>query len=216
MTLSQRAVLAVLGFFCRTFLSWEVRGRENVPLAGPLIIAANHLNFFDPVLLAVICPRWICFMAKEELFSSLFLRPVLWWAHVFPVRRRGTTKDKRETLKRAKDMLNKGWVLGMFPEGRRSREGGLILAQSGSAVIASKMEVPILPIGIIGSDKIKGVNWPWKRSGVTINIGQAFKLPAVNGRLSKSQIGSLTTQLMSRIAILLPIEYQGAYREDGD
>lgn len=185
-------------------------------MTGPLIIAANHVHLLDPILLAIICPRWISFMAKEELFRSPFLMPVIHWAQAFPVRRRGTIKDKREALKQAKDMLDKGLALGVFPEGKRSSEGKLIIAKPGSAIIASQMGVPILPIGIIGTHKIKLLNWPWSRPGVVVNIGQPFKLPAVEGRLNKSQTKLLTTQLMGKIAAMLPSEYQGAYSECED
>jgi 1-acyl-sn-glycerol-3-phosphate acyltransferase len=82
--------------------------------------------------------------------------------------------------------------------------------------MASQIGVPLLPIGIIGTDKINGIGWLWRRPHVVINIGQPFKLPSVDGRLNRSQMKLLTTQLMSKIAVLLPPEYQGAYREYGD
>ena len=211
MTVSQKIVLAILRAFCGILLSWKVKGKENVPLTGPLIVVANHVHLLDPILLVINFPRWINFMAKEELFRSPLLRPIIRWTQAFPVRRQGTSKDKQEAMRQAKDMLNKGLVLGMFPEGERSRKGKLMIGKPGSAVMASRMGVPILPVGVIGTDKIKGISWLWRRPGIVINIGQSFELPSVNGRLTRSQMKLLTNQLMNNIAVLLPPENRGFY-----
>jgi 1-acyl-sn-glycerol-3-phosphate acyltransferase len=101
----------------------------------------------------------------------------------------------------------------MFPEGSRSHDGKLRKAKPGSAVIASKTSVSLLPVGIVGTDKVTGINWLWKRPSIVINIGKPFKLPPIYSKLSKSQMQSLTTQLMGEIAALLPLEYKGVYNE---
>jgi len=215
-TLSQRIVLTVLMILSRIFLSWELRGGKNVPPTGPLIVIANHVHLLDPVLLALSSSRWISFMAKEELFRNPFLRPILRWLRVFVVRRQGTTAEKRQVIEQAQDMLNGGLVLGMFPEGKRSREGRLLPGKTGSARIASQTGVLLLPVGIIGTDKIRGISWLWRRPHIIVNIGQPFRLPSFDGKLNKTQIELLTTHLMSEIAALLPPEYQGAYSERTD
>jgi 1-acyl-sn-glycerol-3-phosphate acyltransferase len=215
-TLPQRIILTVLKTLCRIFLSWEARGGKNVPPTGPLIVVANHVHLLDPILLALSFSRWISFMAKEELFRNPFLRPILRWAQVFVVRRQGTTAEKRQAIEQAQDMLNGGLVLGMFPEGKRSREGRLLPGKTGSAVIASQTGVLLLPVGIIGTDKIRGISWLWRHPHIIVNIGQPFRLPSFDGRLSKAQLDLLTTQVMSEIAALLPPEYQGAYSERTD
>ena len=216
MTLSQRIFLTVLMILSRIFLSWELRGGKNVPPTGPLIVIANHVHLLDPVLLALSSSRWISFMAKEELFRNPFLRPILRWLRAFVVRRQGTTAEKRQVIEQAQDMLNGGLVLGMFPEGKRSREGRLLPGKTGSARIASQTGVLLLPVGIIGTDKIRGISWLWRRPHIIVNIGQPFRLPSFDGKLNKTQIELLTTHLMSEIAALLPPEYQGAYSERTD
>ena len=187
-----------------------------MPPTGPLIVIANHVHLLDPVLLALSSSRWISFMAKEELFRNPFLRPILRWLRVFVVRRQGTTAEKRQVIEQAQDMLNGGLVLGMFPEGKRSREGRLLPGKTGSARIASQTGVLLLPVGIIGTDKIRGISWLWRRPHIIVNIGQPFRLPSFDSKLNKTQIELLTTHLMSEIAALLPPEYQGAYSERTD
>ena len=216
MTLSQRVFLAILKALVRIFFSWKVNGKENVPPTGPLIVTANHVHVLDPFFLLFSFPRWINFMAKEELFRFPLLKPILHWAHAVPVRRRGTVKVKREAVRQAKDILDMGSVLGIFPEGKRSREGKLMSGKPGSAVMASQAGAPLLPVGITGTDKIKGIGWLWRRPHIVINIGQPFKLPSFDGKLNKSQMRLLTHSLMSEIAALLPPEQRGAYEEYGN
>jgi len=210
-TRSQRIVLAIIKFLLKISLSWKAKGRENVPLDASLIVVANHVHLVDPILLMCSFPRWINFMAKEELFRYPFLRIIIRWAQAVSVHRRGTIADKQETISQAINLLNKGLVLGMFPEGKRNHIGKLLPGKPGSAVIASRMGIPLLPVGIVGTEKLKGTSWPWKRPAIVINIGQPFKLPPTNGRLTRSQTKSLTDLMMKKIAALLPQENRGVY-----
>jgi 1-acyl-sn-glycerol-3-phosphate acyltransferase len=213
MTLSQKILLTTCKPLLNILFFWKVEGRENIPLTGPLILVSNHVHLLDPFFLSFSFPRWIHFMAKEELFRSPFLRPWLRWAGSLSIRRRGKIREKQELLKRTRDVLEQGLILGMFPEGSRGHDGKLRKGKPGSAVIASKTNVPILPVGIVGTDKVKGISWLWKRPSIVINIGKPFRLPSTNNNISKSQRQLLTTQLMSKIAALLPPEYQGVYKE---
>ncbi|MCL0098225.1 1-acyl-sn-glycerol-3-phosphate acyltransferase [Dehalococcoidia bacterium] len=111
---------------------WEVKGRENVPRNGPLIVVANHLSLIDPPLLSASVPRRVFFMAKEELFSSWGAAFVRWFG-AFPVRR-GTLD--RKALRQAMQVLERGQTLGMFPEGKRSLNQQMNEAEFGIAMIA--------------------------------------------------------------------------------
>lgn len=213
MTLSQKILLATCRPLLNILFSWKAEGRENIPLTGPLILVANHVHLLDPFFLAFSFPRWINFMAKEELFRSPFLRFWLRWAGSVSIHREGRVREKQKMLKSARDALERGLILGMFPEGGRSHDGKLRKGKPGSAVIASKTNVPLLPVGIVGTDKIKSISWLWKRPRIVVNIGKPFKLPPTSSRMSKSQMQLLTTQLMREIAALLPPEYQGAYEK---
>jgi 1-acyl-sn-glycerol-3-phosphate acyltransferase len=216
MTLSQKTVLAVFRPLLNICFSWKAEGRDNVPSTGPLVLVANHVHVLDPIFVAFSLPRWITFVAKEELFHSLFLRLWLRWAGSLPLQRDGRVREKQRILESARQALEEGLILGMFPEGGRSHDGKLRKGKPGSAVIASKTDVPVLPVGVIGTDKIHGISWLWKRPPVVVKIGKPFKLPPTNNKISRSQMQSLTTQLMGEIAALLPPEYQGAYEKRED
>jgi 1-acyl-sn-glycerol-3-phosphate acyltransferase len=216
MTLSQKTVLAVFRPLLNICFSWKAEGRDNVPSTGPLVLVANHVHVLDPIFVAFSLPRWITFVAKEELFHSLFLRLWLRWAGSLPLQRDGRVREKQRILESARQALEEGLILGMFPEGGRSHDGKLRKGKPGSAVIASKTDVPVLPVGVIGTDKIHGMSWLWKRPPVVVKIGKPFKLPPTNNKISRSQMQSLTTQLMGEIAALLPPEYQGAYEKRED
>ena len=190
---------------------WRVRGRDNIPQQGPLLIVANHLNLADPPLLGVSLPRRVVFMAKEELFRSWFSRYCVRSFGAFPVHR---GRLDREALRQAKRVLADGLALVMFPEATRSNDAQLQPAFSGSALIALRSGVPILPVGITGTEKIKGLSWILHRPVITVNIGHPFSLPPVNSRLTKVEMAELTNLIMGRIAEILPPEYRGNYGQE--
>jgi len=186
----------------------RVKGRENIPNQGPLLIVANHMNLTDPVLLGVTLNRKLVFMAKEELFRSRFSRYLMSSLSAFPVHR---GQLDRKALRLAHQLLEQGQALVTFPEGKRSKTAQLQPAFSGSTLIALRSGAPILPVGITGTEKLRGVAWLWHRPRLTVNIGHPFHLPPVNGKFSKTELTKLTTLLMMHVAELLPLEYRGNY-----
>jgi len=216
MTRSQKIVVTIIKPLYHIFLSWEAKGRGNVPLSGPLIVVANHVHVIDGELLLFGVSRWIIYIAKEPLFHYPILGALLRWAQALVVYRQGTLNETRELLKQAEQTLNKGSVIGIFPEGKRSHQGKLQAGKPGLALLASRMHIPILPVGISGTDKIHGISWLWKRPHIVINIGKPFYLPQPVGRVTKLQRKELTDLMMKEIAALLPPEYRGVYTEHGD
>ena len=98
----------------------------------------------------------------------------------------------------------------MFPEGSRSRNHRLQPGFAGSALIASRIDATVLPVGITGTEVIKGIGWCLRRPKITVKIGHPFK-PTVNGKLTRPELTRLTEFMMERIAGLLPPEYGGYY-----
>ena len=216
MTRSQKIVVTIIKPLYHIFLSWEAKGRGNVPLSGPLIVVANHVHVIDGELLLFGVSRWIIYIAKEPLFHYPILRSLLRWAGALAIPRQSTLSDIKGLLQQVEQTLNKGSVIGIFPEGKRSHQGKLQAGKPGLALLASRMHIPILPVGISGTDKIHGISWLWKRPHIVINIGKPFYLPQPNGRVTKLQRKALADLMMQKIAALLPPEYQGVYakRED--
>lgn len=190
---------------------WRVNGKENVPAHGPVIIVSNHLNLIDPPLLSASIKRRIVFMAKEELFHSLILGPLVRGWRAFPVRREGLD---REALRQAQQVLGEGLALGMFPEGARSATAQLQRARAGTSLLALRSGVPVLPVGITGTEKIKSPIAILRRPEVTVNIGKPLSLTPIDGQSTKAQLASATDFIMVRIAELLPPSYRGVYGGD--
>ncbi|MFC2034513.1 lysophospholipid acyltransferase family protein [Chloroflexota bacterium] len=188
---------------------WQVMGRENIPTQGPLLVVANHLHLADPPLVAVSLGRIVIFMAKEELFRSRFSRYFVGGFGAFPVCR---GQMDRKAVRQAEKVLADGLALVMFPEAKRSKNAQLQSAFPGSALIALRGGVPILPVAITGTEMIRGITWLLRRPQITVNIGHPFHLPPVNGKLTKVELIGLTNFIMGRIAELLPVAYRGNYQ----
>jgi len=188
----------------------EIKGKENIPRQGPFLVVANHIGAADPPLIAVCIDRKLRFMAKEELFHSPIIAYFVKGFGAFPVRR---SHVDRQALKEAERTLNAGWGLVMFPEGKRSRTGGLTRAFPGSALIAIRNGVSILPVGITGTEVIdRGATWVFRRPRITLNIGKPFTLTG-RGQIDKMLLSELADEVMLHIAELLPPDYRGYYAD---
>ncbi len=153
--------------------------------------------------------RKVVFMAKEELFQGRLSRHLVHNFGAFPVRR---GQIDRQAIREAESALASGWALVMFPEGQRSRAAQLQPAFPGSALVASRTAVPILPIGISGTEHIRDRWWFFRRPRITVNIGVPFCLPSSEGvRLDSEELDRRTSLIMAQIAGLLPPQYRGHY-----
>ena len=190
----------------------EVRGAENVPPAGPLIIASNHLNDVDP---AIICSgirrRRIVYMAKIELFRVSGLAQFLRAFGAFPVRRQ---EADLAALRRAGETLQAGLALCMFPEGTRAGAAERLReAWPGAGLLALRNQAPILPVALTGSGELslpRMLLRLHKRHRVTLTIGEPFYLPRPD-RLNAEAAAAGTRSIMEKIAALLPEDRRGPY-----
>ena len=198
---AQRATL-------RLFADYKVTGTENVPPMGRLIVVANHQSNLDPPLLAASLPRRIWFLAKDGIFVNPIVGPFLRAYGAFPLDRGG--RDVR-AYRWALDRLERDQALVIFPEGTRNN-GSMNRALPGVASLALKTGAPLLPVAIVGSERmghwIRAVN---PTGTIRVNIGQVFSLPSIDGKPGIEVLQSLTDMIMQRIAALLPERYRGAY-----
>lgn len=184
------------------------------------MVVANHLHNADPVLIEIAFPRPLHFMAKRELFGVPVIGGIIRWVGAFPVDR---GRADRSALRAAQARLGQGIAVGMFPEGTRSAGRRLQPALPGAGLVALKAGVPILPVAIIGSERLpgngtKGRVAPDKsrsahrRRGVLIRFGAPVSLTSVSGR-GKEGVQAATRQMMVAIAEQLPAAYRGVYGE---
>jgi 1-acyl-sn-glycerol-3-phosphate acyltransferase len=200
-TAARRFLLRLVRGLFSAVMVLKVEGRENLPLDGAVVIAANHVNNFDVFPIQFAIPRAICFMAKAELFNPL-LDPLLRILCAFPVNR-GEKDDW--ALRHAHKVLAHKQTLGMFPEGKRSKGGGLSIAKTGAARLALEMNCPIIPVAVIGTDTLFK-RFPY-RSHVTIKL-----LSPILPKVSDTAL-SLTDRMMFTLAAELPEFMRGVYAE---
>ena len=198
-----------LGRFCfGTFGRLEVRGHESVPPFGPLLLVCNHISYIDPPLLVVTIGRRLNFIGKQELFANPLSRITLKQFGVYPFDRSGPAVD---TVRLSLDLLSQDQALVVFPEGRRSADHSLQQGLPGAAYIAMKSQAILLPVGISGTEKTPVWRMPFPFARLSVNIGQPFSLPVIEGTPSREVMKSLSDMIMCRIAALLPDKYQGIY-----
>lgn len=177
----------------------RLQGWENVPEGGA-ILAGNHQSYLDPALLWCATPRPTHFVAKEELWGQAWLGYLLdhFWA--FPVKRGAADRDMIST---ATGLLGRGELLGMFPEGTRNRDAdsdGLGEAHGGVAFLALRAGVPVVPVGIAGTEHAlpPGAKLP-RFVPVTMVLGEPVCPDDFEGT-RKEKVAAMTAEIMSRIA----------------
>jgi len=129
---------------------WKVRGREHVPKKGGVIVASNHVSFWDPPLVGTAAVRELHFLAKEELFRTPVLGPLIRAFNAIPIRRGVADLSG---LTKAMEVLRAGRALLMFPEGTRARDGELHAARPGVGMLAVATDARIVPAYISGSNR---------------------------------------------------------------
>lgn len=209
------AVRAVLRAAFATVGRLQVTGLEHLP-AGGCLVCPNHLSYFDsPLVFSLLRGRPVTAFAadtyRERAVFRAFVQQVdTIWVH------RGAIGPS--TIKVALQALRAGRILGLAPEGTRSRSGGLIEGKPGAAALALAAGVPIVPVGVAGAEQLSralsGLRFlAGDRPAVTVAFGRPFSLPALARGERAGKLDAYTAEIMCQIGALLPSEYRGVYAQ---
>lgn len=196
-------------FMYATYFRWRVYHPERVPLAGPVILASNHLSFLDPPLVGSGVPRAINYLARKTLFRFPGVGALLRSWNAVPVDRDG---GSAAGLKEILDRLKRGGAIIMFPEGTRSLTGGLQPARSGIGLAVIKSAAPVVPVRVFGTFEAygKGVKIP-RPYRVQVKYGEPMDFASLRAEAkscSKDRLKEIyqeaADELMASIAKLQP------------
>lgn len=192
----------------------RVEGRENVPKTGRVIFASNHLSFIDSVAIPVAAPRPVHFLAKASYFEKPLSAAFFTAIGAVPVQR-GAGQAALDALDQQRQLLEEGNAVALYPEGTRSLDGRLYKGRTGVAFLALQTGAPVVPVGLIGTDKVMpvGAKFPSLRQRVTVKFGEPLDLshhgPATSGRARRQA----TDDIMAAIHRLSGQELANAYNE---
>ncbi len=197
----------------------HVEGRANVPRSGAVIFASNHLSFIDSIAIPVAAPRPVHFLAKSSYFdgsgmSGWFSREFFTAIGAVPVQR-GAGQAALDALDQQRQLLVGGSAVALYPEGTRSLDGRLYKGRTGVAFLALQTGAPVVPVGLIGTDKVMpvGARRPSLRERVTVKFGEPLELghhgPAESGKARRLA----TDDIMAAIHALSGQELANAYNE---
>ena len=172
--------------FVRFVFKMRYEGLEHIPQCGGYILACNHRSNFDPIILAHKIPLHVRYLAKAELVKNRFFGFIMKGLGIIPVKR---GEGDTGALESAAEVIHSGGVLGMFPEGKRSKDGVPLRPRSGTALIAGQTGADILPVAISYS---KGVRF---RGPVTVRFGPLIP----NDQLGVSLESPATVRVASKL-----------------
>ena len=189
----------------------EIRGYENVPNTGAFVIATNHIGMLDSCMLFYSLNRWDVFIPVGEKWEeSAFLR---WLGKYFNFVFIDRFNPDLRAMRKIIGLMQNGNILVIAPEGTRSRNGGLIEGKPGVSYLAAKLNRPIVPVGLAGTeDKVIIDNLThFRRSHIIVTAGKAFDLPPFPTRDRDTVLKQYTDEIMCHIAALIPEKYRGVY-----
>ncbi|WP_313813115.1 lysophospholipid acyltransferase family protein [Glutamicibacter sp.] len=154
-TMTRSSIRGIIHGVCRA----EVTGLENVPKEGGFIVASNHLSFFDSLIIQALTPRDVAFFAKAEYFTTPGIKGKVMKSFFesvgsIPVQR-GEQAASVAALDSLVEIIESGSGIGIYPEGTRSRDGKLYRGRTGVGWLALTTGVPVVPVGLIGTEKLQ-------------------------------------------------------------
>lgn len=197
----------------------HIEGKSNVPHSGPVIFASNHLSFIDSLAIPVAAPRPVHFLAKSTYFDGIGFKG--WTSRTFftsigaiPVER-GAGQAALDALDQQRRLLDVGSAVALYPEGTRSTDGRLYKGRTGVAFLALQTGALVVPVGLIGTDKVMpvGAKMPSLRHRITVRFGTPIDVshhgPATSGKARRLA----TDEIMAAIHGLSGQELANAYNE---
>ena len=197
-----------LNVMCRI----DARELKKVPLSGPLITFTNHTGMVEaPIIYTQLQPRdKLTALAKVENWDNWFLNWVFTLWGIIPIRR---GEADMVAMRKALDVLENDFILGISPEGTRSREGKLLRARGGIAMLALHSGAPLQPIAHWGGENFGSNVAHLKRTNFNIRVGPIFFLDTRGERVTKEIRQQMADEMMYQLAKLLPAEYRGEYSD---
>ena len=201
----------VFGFIQFLLADLTVSGREHIPQQGPYIVTVNHMSAADTPIMMLAFPRqeWR-FFAGEKWQDHWLWGPLMAWLGAIYINR---GQVDRRAIKEASRAIEEGAVFGTAPEGKRSKVGVMQPAKDGAAYLASRGQVPIVPVGIVNSDILFANAKRMRRSKIEVRIGDSYMLPDIGHRARSQDLTAFTHLIMVKIAALLPERYYGYYKD---
>lgn len=197
----------------RLLTNMEVRGYENLPPTKNYLLATNHIGIIDGIMPFVALNRWDIYIPVAEKWEQNWFLNWLgrYFNFIFIDRFNPDIKAMRKII----HLMEAGNVVAMSPEGTRSRTGALIEAKPGVTYLASKLNYPIVPIAVTGTEDkvILGNVKRFKKSPITVTAGPYFMIPPLPRENRDELLKFHTDDLMCRIAALLPERYRGFYKD---
>jgi 1-acyl-sn-glycerol-3-phosphate acyltransferase len=209
----------------RNFLRWlirgllhlvarvDIRGYEHLPPEQNYILATNHIGILDGIMPFYALDRWDIYIPVAEKWEQNRLLNWLgkYFNFIFIDRYNPDIKAMRRIIR----LMEEGNAIAISPEGTRSRVGSLIEAKPGVTYLATKLNRPIVPIAITGTEDkvILGNLKRFKKSHITVTAGPYFTLPPIPRENRDETLKRYTDEIMCRIAALLPEKYRGFYAE---
>jgi 1-acyl-sn-glycerol-3-phosphate acyltransferase len=210
-TLLFRLVNAVLKRLTRIACRVDDAQLARVPMQGPLIIIANHINFLEvPLIYTHLLPRPVTGFAKAEYWQNPLMRPLfkLWGG--IPLNRGAA--DMR-AFRLALEALEAGRIIAVAPEGTRSGDGKLQRAHAGVVILALRSKAPILPMAYYGGEDFWRNLARLRRTDFHVAVGQPFHLTVEENKVTSQARQQMADEMMYQIAALLPPAYRGVYAD---
>lgn len=194
---------------------WKIRaeGFDRIPATGPAVLCPNHISFLDSAFLMLLLSRRISFVGKAEYMDSWKTKHIFPMLGMIPIDRSGG-KRSMVALDAAEEVLQRGELMGIFPEGTRSRDGYLYKGHTGAARLAVKVGCPIIPIGIVGTDDIQppDAKMPKPFRSATFAVGRPIKTDRYHDRSDQHfAFRQIIDEVMYEIRELTGQEYRNVY-----